>query len=71
MTGDEIAHELISTLSVQYSVTPDLLLAAMHDSVATNNVALKTLKVIYPRVVDVGCISHTLDHVGGNLALPT
>ena len=64
MTGDEIVRELIGTLSVQYSVTPDLLLAAMHDRAATNSVALRTLKVVYPTVVDVGCISHTLDLVG-------
>ena len=60
MRGDEIAREVISTLFVQCSVTPDLLLAAMHGRAATYNVALRKLKVIYPTVVDVGCISHTL-----------
>ena len=73
VTGNEIAHELINTLSVQYSVTHDLLLAAMHDHAVTNNVALRTLKMVYPTVVDIGCtvfpIHWTL--LGRNLALPT
>ena len=59
MTGEEIARELISTLSVQYN-----------DCASTNNVALKTLKVVYPTVVDVGCISHTLDLVGEKFTTP-
>ena len=70
MTREEIAHELISTLSVQYSIKPDLLLTAMHDRASTNNVALRTLKVVYPTVVDVGCISHTLDLVGEKFTTP-
>lgn len=70
MTREEIAHELINTLSVQYSVKPDLLLTAMHDRASTNNVALRTLKVVYPKVVDVGCISHTLDLVGEKFTTP-
>ena len=46
-TGEEIARELISTLSVQYSVPSELLVAAMRDCVSSNNVAMRTLKVVY------------------------
>ena len=42
----------------------------MHDCASTNNVALRTLKVVYPTVVDVGCISHTLDLVGEKFTTP-
>ena len=42
----------------------------MHDRAATNNVALRTLKVVYPTVVDVGCISHTLNLVGEKFSTP-
>ena len=37
---------------------------------SVNGVAMKTLKVIYPNVLDVGCFSHTLDHVGGRFQTP-
>ena len=60
LAGGETAHELIST---QYHVTP----TALQDRAATNTVALRTLKVVYPIIVDIGCFSHTIDHVGGNL----
>ena len=32
-----------------------------------NNVAMQML---YPNVVDIGCFSHTLDHVGENFNMP-
>ena len=48
MTGEEIARELINCLSVEYSVRADLVLATMHDRAASNNVAIRTLKVINP-----------------------
>ena len=70
LTGEEIARKLINTLSVQYSVSSELVLASMHDRAATNNIAMRTLKVIYPSVVDIGCFSHTLDLVGEKFCTP-
>ena len=70
MSGEEVARELITTLSVCYSINPTSLLAAMHDRAAVNNVALRTLKVVYPQFLDVGCFSHTLDLVGNKFCAP-
>lgn len=70
LTGVEIACELIATLAVEYHTTPTSLLACMRDRAATNNVALRTLKVVYSNIVNVGCISHTIDHVGGKFETP-
>ena len=64
MAGEEIAREIINALSMQYSVSSNLVVAMMHDRAACNGVALRTLKVVYPMLVDVGCFSHTLDLVG-------
>ena len=64
LTGEEIARELISVLSVNFSIRSANLLACMRDRASTNNVAVQTLKIVYPTVVDVGCFSHTIDHVG-------
>jgi hypothetical protein len=30
-----------------------------------NNVAIQTLKIVYPLVIDIRCFSHTIHHVGG------
>lgn len=71
MKGEEIARELISILSVTYGIGPTFLLAAMRDRASVNNVALTTLKIVYPMLVDVGCYSHTIDHVGDHFSTPT
>ena len=64
MTGEEVARELINILSVTLGIKSELLVAAMRDRASVNNVALRTTTFIYPLVLDVGCIAHTLDHVG-------
>ena len=40
LTGEEIARELITALSVSYSIHPNNLLGAMRDRASTNNVAM-------------------------------
>ena len=70
MSGEEVVRELIATLSVSYSINPTSLLATMRDRAAVNNVALRTLKVVYPALLDVGCFSHTLDLVGSKFCAP-
>ena len=71
LAGEEIAIELINVLSVTYSIRPINILAAMRDRVATNNVAMHTLRIVYPLVVDIGCFSHTIDHVRSHFNIPT
>ena len=71
LSGEEVARELISVLSVSYGVRSSNLLASMRDRASVNNVAMRTLKVVYPLTVDVGCFSHTIDHVGGRFDTPT
>ncbi len=70
LTGEEIARAVISTLSIDFQVSPTSLLACMRDRAATNNIALRTLKVLYPNIVNVGCFSHTIDHVGEKFDTP-
>ena len=44
----------------------------MHaDMASSNNVAMLTIKVLYPNVLDIGCYSHTIDHVGECFETPT
>ncbi len=70
MTGEEIARELISVLSATYGVKSDVLLGAMHDRASVNSVAMRTLKIVFPLIMDIGCFSHTIDHVGDNFKTP-
>lgn len=70
MSAEEIARELISILSVTYGVRSELLLAAMRDRASVNNLAMQTVRVIYPSLVDIGCFSHTLNRVGENFKTP-
>ena len=69
MTGEEIARELINVLSVTYTIGSDQLIAAVRDRAAVNNVAMRTLAV-YPKLLDVGCFSHTIDRVGQHFKTP-
>ena len=64
LTGEEVARLLIQALSTELGISSQLIIAAMRDRASVNSVAMCTVSVLYNRVFDVGCISHTLDHVG-------
>ena len=70
VTGEELARELISVLSVNYGISTQLLLAAMKDRAAVNETAIRTLKVVYPNLLSIGCFSHTIDRVGEHFNVP-
>ena len=70
LSGEEIAREIINSLSLEYGVGSEHVLAVMHDCASTNVVAMRTLKVLYPLAQGIGCFSHTLDHVGERFSTP-
>ena len=70
MTGEELARQLISTLSATYGVQSNTILATMRDGASVNNVALCVFKVIHPNIMDVRCFSHTLDIAGNKFKTP-
>ena len=70
LTGEELARELISVLSVNYGIATQHLLAAMKDRASVNEVAVRTLKIVYPSLLSVGCFSHTIDRVGEQFCTP-
>ena len=55
MRGEEIAREIIATISTQYGIASNLVVAMMHGRATCNGVAIQTLKIVYPQLVDVGC----------------
>ena len=60
LTG-EVARQLITTLSTELGIPSQLLVACMRDRASVNNVAMRTVSIVYPLVFDIGCFSHTLD----------
>ena len=70
MTGEEVARELIVVLSTGLGISPDKLLAAMRDRAAVNGVAMRTVKVLYPNILDIACFSHTIDNAGCHFHTP-
>jgi hypothetical protein len=46
LSGEEIARELITTLSTELGITPTRLPASMRDRASYNNVAMRTFKMI-------------------------
>jgi len=57
-------------LSVTLGVESGNLIAVMRDGASVNAAAMRTLKIMYPDVLDIRCISHTLDLVGDKFKAP-
>ena len=70
LNGEEVAQELINVLSTTLGITSHYVVATMRDRASVNNVAIRTLKILYPNLLDIGCFSHTLDLVGDHFKLP-
>ena len=70
MTGEEISQQIIVILSTEFGISSNLIVAAMRDRASVNDVAMKTIKVVYNELLDVGCFSHTLNHVGERMNTP-
>ena len=70
LTGEEIAQELISVLSTSLGIASQFVVGTMRDRASVNNVAIRTMKIIYQNSLDIGCFSHTLDLVGDHFKLP-
>ena len=71
VTGDELAREVLAVLSTELGIVSTKLLACMRDRASVNGKAMRTVQIMYPGVMDIGCFSHTLDLVGTKFNTPT
>ena len=71
VNGDELARIIIKVLHRKINVQEKSLLAAMRDRASVNTKALQTVSVLYPDMIDIGCISHFLNKVGEKCHTPT
>ena len=63
MTGEEVARQLISSISTELRIGGERVVAMMHDRASVNSVAMRTISTLYNNFLDVSCFSHTLDLV--------
>ena len=70
MMGEEVDEQIIVVLSTELGIPPQSIVAAICDRASVNDVAMKTIKVVYNQLLDIGCFSHTLDHVGERMNTP-
>ncbi len=70
MTGEEVARQIVMALSTELGVPSHLVVASMRDRASMNDVAMRTVCVVYNRIMDIGCFSHTIDHVGEWMKTP-
>ena len=70
MNGEELARELLSTLSVMLDMESNKLLSFMRDRASVNTAAMGIVGVVYPTVLSIGCKFHALDSVGDKFNVP-
>ena len=58
VNGDELAREVLTTLSTELGVTGSKLLACIRDGASVNTKAMATLRIMYPQVMNIVCLSH-------------
>ena len=69
LDGSMLARSVIEALSTGYQIKFDAVISLCRDRAAVNGVAMRELKrLLYANLTDLECISHTLDHVGTQLA---
>ena len=71
LKGEELAREIIMVLAQHYNVQNNSLCASMRDGSSVNGAAMRTVKIVFPKVVDVRCFSHAIDGVGSHFNIPT
>ena len=67
MTEEEVARQIIAVLSTEMGIPSNLVIVAMHDQASVNTIAMRTISI---QIMDIGCISHTIDYVGENMKTP-
>ena len=71
LNGQQLAGEIIQCLSVAFRIPASKFVAAIRDGAAVNGAALRSVKeIMFPRVFDILCASHSLDNVGRHFNTP-
>ena len=60
VSGEEVAQQIVSVISQEFGSPSSFVIAASRDRASVNVVAMRTMKVVYSSILDIGCFSHTL-----------
>jgi hypothetical protein len=71
MTGEKTARELIGVLLNVLQLDENNVVSFIRDRASVNCAAFRQLEVFFPIAEDIGCLSHTVDHIGDKFATPT
>ena len=72
LSDKELARELGTCLSTTFQIPADKVVADSRDGAAVNGAALRQLRdLLYPKLLDLVCLSHSLDNVGAWFRTPT
>ena len=66
MTGEQIAQQIIVILSTEFGISSNLMVAAMHERASVNDVAMRTIKVVYNELLCWMFLSHFESRGGTN-----
>ena len=64
LKANELAQCLIQALAGEFAIQPGPLLAAMKDGASVNQAALQQVRFFFPQLLNLTCLSHTIDNVG-------
>ena len=72
LTGEEVARLLVGILSAELGVTHMQFFGSCNVAQSIcQSVAMSIVSILYNHLFDVRCFSHSLDHVGEQMATPT
>lgn len=60
----QLAAALLRLLMVEYNIPPDNIRCAVCDGCKVNHAAMNLLKSLYPKTLEIVCISHSANNVG-------
>jgi hypothetical protein len=70
LDGDTQAALLVSVLCTEYGIRLPDVMYAVHDRASTNYKSINVLKSLCQNLVSLGCLTHTIDHVGEHVQTP-
>lgn len=70
VNGEEMVRQLLNVLAKEYDVSSDIVIGTRRDRASENEAEVRTVGVMYPKILNVGCFSHTLDYVGQKFSTP-
>ena len=71
LSANELAIDIITILCTGLQIPTSTIICAIWDSASANGTAVRPMKeVMFPSVMNIICVSHTLDNVGRHMETP-